>query len=102
MDGPNIERTLEGTTLTWLSKALLELENKHYRKIMHPDLMLILRLDPEIAVQRKTDEEEDHVRTRSQEIWETDWSRTRARLVDARQSPGGVLAELRAQIWQQI
>jgi thymidylate kinase len=102
MDGPNIERTLEGTKLTWLSKVLLEAENKYYRQITPPDLMLVLRLDPEIAVSRKTDEQEQHVRTRSQEIWETEWSGTRAQLVDASQSPTGVLADLRSRIWQQI
>jgi thymidylate kinase len=102
MDGPNIAQTLDGTELTWFSKALLKAENKYYRQIMQPDLLLILRLDPEIAVRRKTDENEDHVRTRSQEIWQTDWSDTRAHLVDAGQTPAKVLADLRSLIWQQI
>jgi thymidylate kinase len=102
MDGPNIERTLEETELTWLSRALLNAENRHYRQIMQPDLLLVLLVDPEIAVRRKTNEQERHVRKRSQEIWQTDWSGTRAHLVDAGQSPAGVLTELRAQIWQQI
>ena len=102
MDGPNIARTLEGTKLTWLSKVLMKAENKRYQQIMQPDLLLVLRVDPEIAVRRKTDEKEDHVRTRSHEIWETDWTGTRAHLVDASQSAASVLNELRSQIWQQI
>ncbi len=102
MDGPNIERTLDGTELTWLSKALMKAENKRYQEIMQPDLLLVLRVDPEIAVRRKTDEREDHVRTRSHEIWETDWTGTRAQLVDASQSAADVLDELRSQIWRQI
>jgi len=102
MDGPNIARSLEGTELTWLSRALMKAENKRYQQIMQPDLLLVLRVDPEIAVRRKTDEREDHVRTRSNEIWETDWTGTRAHLVDASQSAACVLDELRSQIWQQI
>jgi thymidylate kinase len=69
---------------------------------MQPDLLLILRVDPEIAVRRKSDENEDHVRTRSQEVWQTDWSDMRAYLVDAGQTPAKVLADLRSLIWQQI
>lgn len=102
MDGPNIGRTLEGTHLTWLSRALLNAEQKHYQQIVQPDLMLVLRVDPETAVRRKTDEQEHHVRTRSQEIWQHDWSDTRAHVVDASQPPEGVLADLRDRIWQQI
>ncbi|HYJ85238.1 MAG TPA: hypothetical protein VEW46_04220 [Pyrinomonadaceae bacterium] len=102
MDGPNIAQSLDCRELTWFSKALLKAENKYYGQIMQPDLLLILRVDPEIAVRRKTDENEHHVRTRSQEIWQTDWSDARACLVDAGQTPAKVLAELRALIWQQI
>lgn len=102
MEGPNIARTLEGTQLTRLGKALLKAENKYYQQIMQPDLLLVLRVDPDTAVRRKTDEKEHHVRTRSQEIWQHDWSNTRAHLVDASQPAAGVLAELRAHIWQQI
>ncbi|MCA1605182.1 MAG: hypothetical protein LC775_06860, partial [Acidobacteria bacterium] len=102
MDGPNIAQNLEGTRLTWLDKAFLNAENKHYQRIMQPDLLLVLRVDPEIAVRRKTDELEQHVRTRSQEIWQTDWSDTGAHLIDASQPPEKVLADLRDRIWQQV
>ena len=84
------------------SKALLSAEETYYRQITQPDLLAVLRVDPEIAVRRKTDEEEQHVRTRSEEVWRTDWSSTQARLVDASQSPGQVLADLQDQIWQQM
>ncbi len=102
MDAPNIAQTLEQTKLTWLSKALLQIENRYYKRIMPPDLLLVLRLDPAIAVSRKTSEPEDHVRERSQEVWEADWSDTPAHLVDASQSPEKVLADLRALVWQHI
>ena len=102
MDAPNIAQTLEQTKLTWLSKALLRIENRYYRRILPPDLLLVLRLDPAIAVSRKTSEPDHHVRPRSQEVWEADWSDTPAQLVDASQSPEKVLADLRALVWQRI
>ena len=102
MDAPNIAQTLEPTKLTWLSKALLQIENRYYRRILPPDLLLVLRLDPAIAVSRKTTEPEHHVRERSQEVWEADWTGIPAHLVDASQSPEKVLADLRGLIWKHI
>lgn len=101
MDGPNIAHAV-GEKTNWLVKALQKAESKPYEKIKQPDLLLVLRVNPEIAVQRKTDEREQHVRPRSQEIWETDWTGTPARVVDAGQSPAEVLNELRAQVWRRI
>ncbi len=102
MDGPNIAHAMVGEKTNWLHKTLANAESKPYEKIKQPDLLLVLRVNPEIAVQRKTDEREQHVRPRSQEIWETDWTGTSARVVDAGQSPAEVLNELRAQVWRRI
>ncbi|HKO98096.1 MAG TPA: hypothetical protein VJU86_13955 [Pyrinomonadaceae bacterium] len=102
MDGPNIEETMRGAKLNVLSKALKDAETKRYQLIQEPDLLLILRVDPEIAVRRKTDEREQHVRPRSQEIWEKDWSNTRAHVIDAGKSAAEVLADLRTKVWRHI
>jgi len=102
MDGPNIARSLGETKLNWFGKALLKAEQKHYQHITQPDLLLVLRVDPEIAVRRKTDEQPGHVRTRSEEVWRADWSDTGAQIVDASQPPAAVLANLRDRIWQQL
>jgi thymidylate kinase len=102
MDGPNIARSFNETQLTRLRKALLKAESRYYLQIMQPDLLLVLRVDPEVAVRRKTDEPEQHVRTRSEEIWRHDWSYQVAHLVDASQPPAAVLSDLQARIWQQI
>ena len=102
MDAPNIAQSLEQTELTWVSKALLRAETRYYKRILPSDLLFVLRLDPAIAVSRKTSEPAEHVRERSQELWEADWNDTRAHLVDASQSPEKVLADLRALIWQHI
>lgn len=102
MDGPNIARDLGETRLNWFSKALLNAEQKHYQRITEPDLLLVLRVDPEIAVRRKTDEQPEHIRTRSEEIWRADWSNAVAQTIDASQSPAAVLADLQDRIWQQL
>ena len=102
MDGPNISQARMGAKMNWLGKALQNAESKPYEKIKQPDLLLVLRVDPEIAVQRKTDEREQHVRPRSQEIWEADWTGTTAQVVDAGQSAAAVLNELRAHVWRRI
>jgi thymidylate kinase len=102
MDGPNIVHTMVGEKSNWLHQALQNAESKPYGKIMEPDVLLVLRVHPEIAVARKTDEHEHHVRPRSQEIWEADWTGTPAHVIDAGKSAAEVLNELRAHVWQQI
>ena len=59
-------------------------------------------VEPELAVQRKTDEPADYVRARSRIIWETDWSGTGAHLVDAGRPLPAVLADLNALIWAEV
>ena len=64
MDGPNIYRFLDGAPKNRLVQFLLRAETRYYQQIMAPDLLLVLRLDPEIAVRRKVTESATHVRTR--------------------------------------
>ena len=69
---------------------------------MAPDLLLVLRLDPEVAVRRKVTESATHVRTRSRELWEVDWRDTRVRVIDANQPLEDVLAGLKSLIWAEL
>jgi hypothetical protein len=62
----------------------------------------VLRLAPQTAVQRKTDEDPSSVRERSTEIWEVDWSQTAAIVVDAGKSREEVASELITRIWAQL
>lgn len=102
MDGPNIEHALAGENKSWFSRLLLKMETHWYTRILPPDLLFVLRVDPEIAVQRKRDEHEDHVRSRSREIWRINWDGTRASVIDAGQTSAAVMAELRSAIWQRL
>jgi hypothetical protein len=82
-----------------LARRLCSMEATYYASILRPDAVMVLRLDPELAVQRKPEEPADYVRARGQIIWATDWSSTGAQVVDASQPLPDVLRRLKAIIW---
>lgn len=86
----------------WLVKFLTGIEAKYYQHIVLPELLIVLRLDPDIAVQRKQEEHETSVRARSKEIWEFNWKETPARVVDASQPKEVVLSEIKQLIWSEL
>lgn len=102
MDGPNIGRAVEAGRTNGAVRFLLRAEERCYAEIMPPDVLVVLRLDPETAVRRKTEESELHVRSRSRELWEVDWEGTRAHVVDAGQPIEAVRAELQALVWKNL
>ena len=102
MDGPNIARTIPPQQRNQFIKFLMKLENSYYRQIMPPDLLLVLRVDPEVAVQRKTTEIEQHVRTRSAELWKQNWTGTNAYVIDAGQPAASVMTEVQSIIWSKL
>ena len=102
LDGPSVERLVSPDGVNWLAGRLIELENEHYKRILWPELLVVLQLDPEIAVQRKTDEPEAYVRARSREIAAFDWRKTPARVIDASRSQSEVLTQLKALIWSEL
>lgn len=97
--GPQADQRLAPRHASRFTKALIRLEERFYQDIVAPTLLFVLRVDPEIAVQRKTDEEPATVRKRSTAIWKLDWKNTGAQVIDAGKSKGDVLAELKAAIW---
>jgi thymidylate kinase len=99
MDGPQVERVTRDIKSNRVISFLARLEEKYYRQILLPDLLITLRVDPEISVQRKTEETPDSVRSRASEIWNVDWSKTPAHIVDASKSKTEVLSDLEALIW---
>jgi thymidylate kinase len=77
-------------------------EARWYKLIARPDLELVLRVDPEVAVRRKTDEPEAYVRRRARIMWDTDWSAPRIRVLDAGRPLDTVAADLRARVWEAL
>ncbi|HYW81532.1 MAG TPA: hypothetical protein VE890_18245, partial [Thermoguttaceae bacterium] len=68
-----------------ISKFLGRIARNYYRNILTPDLLIVLYVDSETAVRRKTNEQPDHVRSRCQEVAMTSWPPGRTHLVDASQ-----------------
>jgi thymidylate kinase len=102
MDGPQISRMTTGVRRSSLIKFLIKLEECYYQKISLPDLLIVLRVEPETAVVRKTDEIADNVRSRSMEIRDIDWTDTEAIVVDASPSKNIVLGKIKELIWAKI
>jgi thymidylate kinase len=82
-----------------LATLLRNAEVSYYERILPPDCLIVLRLDPELAVLRKPEEPAGYVRARGRVVWETDWSATQAYVVDASQMLPDVLRHLKSVIW---
>lgn len=85
-----------------LATALRRWERRYYDRITAPDLLFLLRLDAETAVSRKPTEPAAYVRERASLTWETDWSRSGARIVDAAQPLAQVVASLKTELWRSL
>jgi hypothetical protein len=85
-----------------LADRLVERETLYYDRIAEPDVVAVLRVAPELAVRRKPQEPADYVRRRATIIWETDWSRTRAVVIDAALPLPVVVATLKETVWSRL
>ena len=101
-DGPQAGRFMSPRRSSRLAKVLVELDESYYYPIVPPEVLIVLRVDPEIAVQRKTEEDATSVRERSTEIWELNWEGTDAHIIDGSKSRMEVLTELKARIWSKL
>ncbi len=102
MDGPNIGRLLPQPPASRLAALLQKTESWYYRRILPPELLYVLRVGPDLAVQRKANEDAAHVRARSQELWEVNWLGTRAQVIDGSASQEQVAAILKALVWSEL
>jgi thymidylate kinase len=102
MDGPWIGRILSIRPHDRLLKYFYYKEQDLYQKIQLPDVLIILRLDPEIAIQRKPEEASVTVYNRSLLIWELGEEKIGAIVIDASQSKGDIQAELKTIIWSRM
>jgi thymidylate kinase len=85
-----------------LVAAMARREESYHRSIAPPELLVVLRLDPDIAVSRKHEERPDSVRRRGAEIWSIDWRAAGARVVDASQPTEAVVRELKTLVWSAL
>jgi hypothetical protein len=89
--------------LSPLARRLVAAEQRCYAGIRDPDLLLVLRVEPNTAVARKQGvDPADFVRPRSAEVFTADWSTTDAVVLDAARPAQDVLAEGRAVVWANL
>jgi thymidylate kinase len=102
---------MDGARTGWLPTAglsrfarrLVDAEQRYYSTISDPDLLLVLRVDPDTAVARKRGvDPADFVRPRSAEVFAADWSSTEAIVLDASRPAEDVLADARAAVWAHL
>jgi thymidylate kinase len=102
-DGPQCGRALAALEKpSHLLQSLAGIEASYYRCIQLPDQIIVLKVDPEIAVQRKSEETEASVRARSGEVFEKDWNGLPAHVLDASLPKAEILAQARALLWEAL
>ncbi|HLE98703.1 MAG TPA: hypothetical protein VI540_02310 [Gaiellaceae bacterium] len=102
MEAPLIaSKTVDGPN-NRLVQAMIEIEERYHAAIAPPELLVVLRVDPEIAVQRKTEERPESVRARGAEVWNIDWRDSRVHVVDASKPEDEVARELKALVWSSL
>jgi thymidylate kinase len=102
MDAPRITKPPTEGLAGRLGRRLAARELRYYRAISSPDVLIVLRVDPDVAVARKPDEPADFVRGRWQQIWDIDWDALGAHVVDATRPEKDVLEEVKNIIWDRV
>lgn len=102
MDGPQADQPMSPHRSSRFSRALVALEERFYERILLPECVVVLRVDPEVAVQRKPTEDAATVRERSAEIWHIEWDNEGVHLINAGKSRDEVLSKLKALIWSEL
>ena len=82
-----------------LARWLARREAGYYDRIGHPDLLIVLRVDPDVAVARRAEQDPEFVRRRAEEVWAADWG-SEAVIVDASRPRDAVRTEVHSAVWQ--
>jgi thymidylate kinase len=102
MDGPQVKRLTAKVPSNWVINLLARLEAGYYDRILPPDLLIVLRVAPEIALQRRRDSSPESVCARVGEIWDLEWGHIPAHVIDASRPKDEVLSELKALVWANL
>ena len=103
MDGPQCEDAITASKKkNWFLKYLSDKEKFYFQQIKLPDLLIVLKVDPEVAVQRKVEETATSVRARSSEVWELDWEGKSGFVIDANLQREEVISRASALVWAHL
>jgi thymidylate kinase len=102
MDGSRT-RWVRRARLSRLAARLVDAEQRCYAEMTAPDIVLVLRVDPDVAVARKRGvDPPEFVRPRSAEVFHADWTSSGTVVLDAARPGDEVLAELRSIVWERL
>lgn len=79
MDCPRLQELPAGGRV---AERLARSEAAMYRRIGRPDLLLVVRVPPSVAVGRRPEQDRDFVERRAQEIWDLDWNQIGGQVLD--------------------
>jgi thymidylate kinase len=85
----------------WWQRSLVGLERRCYASIGAPDILVVLRVDPDVAARRRPEQDAELVRSRVAEVALARWPRTALR-VDANRPQADVLDEVRRYVWARL
>jgi thymidylate kinase len=102
MDGPRVSAFGGPEHISRLARHLARLEAGYYDRITDPDVLIVLKIDPETAVQRRIDDDAVTVRARSTEILGLDWEGTSACVVDASDPRPEVISHVKSLMWSRL
>ncbi len=103
MDGPLANKMLDTPGGSRLVKYFARRERNYYAKILDPDILVVLSVDPDLAVERKRGiDDEEVVRSRCEEIRHVTWDRLPAIVVDAGRPAQDVLAQVTIAVWMRL
>lgn len=100
--GPSLAQGEALAARTRFAATLRRCELDYYSRMAAPDLVVVLRVEPDTAVWRKPEEPAAYVHRRASIVWATEWPERHAILVDADQPLPHVLRELRSRIWEAL
>jgi thymidylate kinase len=98
MDGPRCV-DLPGLQRRPVARWLAARERHYYAQMLPPDILVVLRVSPDVAVTRRAGENADAVRHRATEVYKADWTGTGAIVVDASLPPEDVHGRVMNVVW---
>lgn len=98
MDSPRIH-TIDGGRF----KRLSRLEKRFYSEIKGIDFLFVLKLDPEIALKRRPEDDPDELRIRSGQVWNNKWEAPSCKEINTDENDSQQVQQIvLAKIWDNL
>lgn len=102
MDGSRVAHLAGLDGLGPVARCLAQYELRCYNEILPPDVMLVMSVDPDVAVARRPEQDESFVRQRNREVRSVDWGSAPVTVVDASRPLDEVLAAVCSVVWGEM